>query len=83
VIHGFVHKFIVSKLTQPQFYMYAKPWVGTVFASILWDAVVAHCIINQACVRGIGVGFCILNPIAPPSKKYEGPCTRVATNPCN
>jgi adenylate kinase family enzyme/Ca2+-binding EF-hand superfamily protein len=55
VVHGALHKFILGQTTSPSFYMWAKPWLGTVLCSALWDSLVAHVIINQAEVRGIGV----------------------------
>ena len=50
-----VFKAIVTKTTSVEFATYAKPWLGTVIATTLWDGLIAHCIINQAQIRGIGV----------------------------
>lgn len=50
-----VLKFIVSKTTTVEFATFAKPWLGTVLATTFWDGLIAHVIINQAQVRGIGV----------------------------
>lgn len=50
-----VIKFIVTNTTSVEFSTYAKPWLGTVIATILWDALIAHVIIKQAQLRGIGV----------------------------
>jgi len=46
-----VLKFIVSKTTSVEFATYAKPWLGTVVATTIWDGLIAHVIINQAQVR--------------------------------
>ena len=55
ILHSQLHKLLLTKTTSPSFYMYAKPWLGTCLCSILWDALVAHCIIHQAEVRALGV----------------------------
>jgi hypothetical protein len=55
VVHGTIHKLILGATTPPSFYMYAKPWAGTVLASIFWDALLGHCIMNQAELRAYGV----------------------------
>jgi hypothetical protein len=50
-----VLKFIVTNTTSVEFATYAKPWLGTVVATIFWDGLIAHVIINQAQIRGFGV----------------------------
>ena len=50
-----VIKQIVSRTTSVEFSTYAKPWLGTVLATVFWDGLIAHVIINQAQLRGIGV----------------------------
>ena len=55
-----VLKFIVSKTTSVEFATYAKPWLGTVVATTIWDGLIAHVIINQAQVRQRVFLRCIL-----------------------
>jgi Ca2+-binding EF-hand superfamily protein len=50
-----VLKFIVTNTTSVEFATFAKPWLGTVVATIFWDGLIAHVIINQAQIRGFGV----------------------------
>ena len=49
------HKLILVKMTHPSFYMYAKPWIGTCAATVLWDGLVSHTIMSQAELRGFGI----------------------------
>ena len=55
IVHGLLHKILLGYTTSPAFYFYAKPWLGTTLCSVVWDAFIGHCIINQAQLRGIGV----------------------------
>jgi hypothetical protein len=55
VFTGLAIKFLVGKTTEPEFGLWWKPWLGMVTATIAWDALIAHCIVMQAQVRGIGV----------------------------
>ena len=55
VLTGLALKFVVGKVTEPQFGMWAKPWLGMVTATIAWDALIAHCIVMQAQIRGFGI----------------------------
>ena len=49
-------------------------WLGPVLMTILWDSIVAHAIIRQAQIRGIGVFISgeVFN---------EGTCTNTALGP--
>jgi hypothetical protein len=55
VFTGLAIKFLVGRTTEPEFGLWWKPWLGMVTATIAWDALIAHCIVMQAQVRGIGV----------------------------
>jgi len=55
VISGLALKMVVGKVTEPEFGLWAKPWMGMVTMTIFWDALIAHCIVLQASIRGMGV----------------------------
>ena len=52
---GLALKFVVGKATEPEFGLWWKPWLGMVTATVLWDALIAHCILLQAQIRGFGI----------------------------
>lgn len=55
VISGLALKTLVGKVTEPEFGLWWKPWLGMVSATIMWDALIAHCILLQAQIRGFGI----------------------------
>ena len=55
VITGLLMKTLIGKVTDPDFGLWAKPWLGMVIATILWDGLIAAVIIMQAQIRGMGV----------------------------
>jgi hypothetical protein len=55
IITGLALKALVGKYTEPEFGLWWKPWLGMVSATILWDALIAHCILLQAQIRGFGI----------------------------
>ena len=55
VITGLLAKQVIGKFTDPDFGLWAKPWLGMVTATILWDGLIAAVIIMQAQIRGMGV----------------------------
>ena len=52
---GLFLKFLIGLATPPEFGLWAKPWLGMVVATILWDGLIAYVIIMQAQIRGMGV----------------------------
>jgi hypothetical protein len=55
LITGLLLKAIVGKVTEPEFALWWKPWLGMITATIIWDSLIAHCIILQAQIRGFGI----------------------------
>jgi hypothetical protein len=52
---GAVIKAINKRVTPLWFSLFANPWAGTVGGTVFWDALIAHVIVHQAEIRGIGV----------------------------
>ena len=73
-----VIKQITTLTTTPEFYTYAKPWLGTVLATIFWDGLIAHCIICQAEIRGFGV-YTAVEVFNELLGKFEGGVHEVST----
>ena len=55
LLTGLALKVVIGKLTEPEVGLWMKPWGGMVTATIMWDALIAHCIILQAQIRGFGI----------------------------
>ena len=55
VLTGLIMKTIFGLVTPVGFNSYWKPWLGTCGGTLLWDGLIASCIVLQAQIRGFGV----------------------------
>jgi hypothetical protein len=55
LLTGLALKAVIGKTTEPELGLWLKPWLGMVTATVIWDALIAHCIILQAQIRGFGI----------------------------